>query len=59
MFGKGATIHTLVEGARYFLLADNAPDEDEAKRAAQQLLSQQSKQIHLKTSHHATYILCY
>lgn len=40
---QGATIHTLVEGARYFLLADNAPDEDEAKRAAQQLLSQQSE----------------
>jgi phosphoglycerol transferase MdoB-like AlkP superfamily enzyme len=40
---QGATIHTLVETARYFLLADSAPDENEAKKAAQQLLSQQSE----------------
>ena len=42
-FWQGATIHTLVEMARYFLTADSAPDEDEAKRAAKQLLSQQSE----------------
>ena len=42
-FWQGATIHTLVETARYFLTADSAPDEDEAKRAAKQLLSQQSE----------------
>ena len=40
---QGATIHTLVETARYFLLADSAPDENEVKKAAQQLLNQQTE----------------
>lgn len=40
---QGATLHTLVETARYFLLADVAPDENEAKQAAQQLLNQQTE----------------
>ncbi|MGB4497437.1 MAG: LTA synthase family protein [Methylococcaceae bacterium] len=38
---QGATIHTFVETARYFLLADHAPDQDEAQQAAKQLLSLQ------------------
>lgn len=38
---QGATIHTLLETARYFLIADKAPDIDVARGAANQLLSQQ------------------
>jgi hypothetical protein len=41
---QGATVHTLVETARFFLLADSAPDIDDAKEAAEFLLSQQPKQ---------------
>lgn len=40
---QGATIHTLVETARFFLLADTAPDIDDAKEAAEFLLHQQAK----------------
>lgn len=35
----GATMYSLQEGARYFLLADVAPDMDEAEEAAQHLLA--------------------
>jgi phosphoglycerol transferase MdoB-like AlkP superfamily enzyme len=37
---QGATIHTLLETARYFLVADKAPDIDVARAAAKQLLAQ-------------------
>ena len=37
---QGATIHTLLETARYFLMADKAPDVDVARAAAKQLLAQ-------------------
>jgi phosphoglycerol transferase MdoB-like AlkP superfamily enzyme len=37
---QGATIHTLLETARYFLVADKAPDVDVARAAAKQLLAQ-------------------
>jgi phosphoglycerol transferase MdoB-like AlkP superfamily enzyme len=37
---QGATIHTLLETARYFLMADKAPDIDLARAAAKQLLAQ-------------------
>ncbi|MGR8941407.1 MAG: LTA synthase family protein [Gammaproteobacteria bacterium] len=35
----GATMYSLQEGSRYFLLADVAPDMDEAQEAAQHLLA--------------------
>ncbi|MDD1612642.1 MAG: LTA synthase family protein [Methylococcaceae bacterium] len=38
----GATMYSLQEGSRYFLLADVAPDLDEAQEAAQNLLSAQT-----------------
>ncbi len=40
---QGATIFTLVESARYFLVADTAPDIDDAREAAEKLHSLQAK----------------
>ena len=40
---QGATIHTLVETARYFLVADTAPDINDVREAALQLRNQQAK----------------
>lgn len=40
---QGATVHMLVETARFFLIADTAPDIDDAKEAAEFLLSQQTE----------------
>jgi phosphoglycerol transferase MdoB-like AlkP superfamily enzyme len=39
---QGATIHTVLETARYFLVADEPPDADEARQAAQ-VLAQDSR----------------
>lgn len=39
---QGATIHTVLETARYFLVADEPPDADEARQAAQ-ILAQHSR----------------
>jgi len=39
---QGATIHTVLETARYFLIADEPPDADEARQAAQ-FLAQHSR----------------
>ena len=40
---QGATVHTLVETARFFLLADSSPDIDDAREAAEFLLNGQTK----------------
>jgi phosphoglycerol transferase MdoB-like AlkP superfamily enzyme len=40
----GATMYSLQEGSRYFLMADVVPDMDEAQEAAQNLLSAQMPQ---------------
>ncbi len=40
---QGATVHALVETARYFLGADTPPDVDDAREAAEFLLNQQIK----------------
>ncbi len=42
----GATMYSLQEGSRYFLLADVLPDMDEAQEAARNLLSAQTQEDH-------------